>query len=114
MWVAWCIRRADIGNSRGSKDAEQERAEIWRKHVRKHVKLITKYSMNLSIHESPAAVFPLAEQFRRERLPEDVDDMVNQARRCGTTVALFSSTHGVSCLSQVGTHAQGFAHTGYM
>ena len=56
--------------------------------MRKHVKLISKYSMDLAIHESPAAVFPLAEQFRQERLPEDIDDMVNQARRCGNPVVL--------------------------
>lgn len=70
-----------MADSHGSEEAEQERTKNWRENVEKHVKFITKHSRELSDrNEDPAVTFPLAEQFRLERLPEDIDDKVDQAR----------------------------------
>ena len=68
-------------DSHGSEEVEQERTKNWRENVEKHVKFITKYTRELSDrNEDPAVEFPVAEQFRLERLPEDIDDKVDQAR----------------------------------
>ena len=70
-----------MADSRGSEEAEQERTENWRRNVEKHVRFITRFSRELSDrNEDPAKEFPLAEQFRLKRLPEDVDDKVDDAR----------------------------------
>lgn len=73
-------RRVEKADSRGSEQAEQERTEYWAKNVAKHVKFIAKHSRELS-DRNPAVDFPLAEEFQLERLPEDLDDKVDEARR---------------------------------
>ena len=66
-------------DSRGSEQAEQERTEYWAKNVAKHVKFIAKHTRELS-DRNLATEFPLAEEFRLERLPEDLDENVDEAR----------------------------------
>ena len=78
---AWRGRRVEIADSRGSEEAEQERTENWHKNVEKHVKFITRFSREVSDrNDDPTVEFPLAEQFRLKRLPEEIDDKVDEAR----------------------------------
>ena len=78
MWALYS-RRVEKADSRGSEQAEQERTEYWAKNVAKHVKFIAKHTRELS-DRNPAVDFPLAEEFRLEQLPEDIDDKVDEAR----------------------------------